>query len=390
MILALFSFILPITALLASKGVVPLLLLTVAAAAVAAWRGRLRPPLPDLRLASLVLALLVWCAITAIWSFRPADSILLVARVAVIFAAALAGAALAGTLEADSRARIGQAFTAGMIVTLVIIGFELAFDFPLLRILRGTADSSYEELSRLNRGLTAMAMLIWPLAALHWRRGLGKRALLAPLLLLATIAFLESSAATLGLACGAVMAGTALVHRRAGQVLLIAFLAIALAAGPGIAKLAMKTGWAESELLGGTARYRIHIWNFTAERILERPILGWGFDSSRAMPNFGEQAFFGDGRVIPLHPHNAPLQVLLELGALGGLVVFALLLVMTRPLTRAPPPARVCGQAMFVCTLAIASTAYGIWQNQWLALIAASVIVFLSVAPPRPPEPIPD
>jgi O-antigen ligase len=183
------------------------------------------------------------------------------------------------------------------------------------------------------------------------------------------------------------MAGIALVHRKAAQVLLIAFVAVSLAASPGIAKLIMKVGLADSELLGETARYRVHIWNFTAERILEKPILGWGFDSSRAMPNFGQKGFYGDGSVIPLHPHNAPLQVILELGAVGGIVVLALLVMLQHPIAQAAVPARVCGQAMFVCTLAIASTAYGIWQNQWLALMASAAILFVSVAQPPPSEP---
>jgi O-antigen ligase len=78
---------------------------------------------------------------------------------------------------------------------------------------------------------------------------------------------------------------------------------------------------------------------------------------------------------MPLHPHNAGLQILLELGVPGVVLALVLLWILAARLERLRGPPRVCGQALFVATLAIASTAYGIWQNQWLALILSAALL---------------
>lgn len=77
-----------------------------------------------------------------------------------------------------------------------------------------------------------------------------------------------------------------------------------------------------------TVLYRGYIWEFTAERIQERPIEGWGFGASQFVgkghsivdPHLGAL-----GEAIPSHPHNFSLQVLLETGAVGYAIILALL-----------------------------------------------------------------
>ena len=55
---------------------------------------------------------------------------------------------------------------------------------------------------------------------------------------------------------------------------------------------------------------RAGIWRFVSGEVLSHPLIGWGMDASRMWPN-----------LIPLHPHNAALQVWLELGAVGAAIV---------------------------------------------------------------------
>jgi O-antigen ligase len=85
--------------------------------------------------------------------------------------------------------------------------------------------------------------------------------------------------------------------------------------------------------------------------------------------------------MTPLHPHNAPLQILLELGAVGAAIVFALLMLLCGRIAGLSRPDRVCGQALFVGTLAIACTAYGLWQNQWLAMMGSVALLIPLTSP---------
>jgi O-antigen ligase len=52
---------------------------------------------------------------------------------------------------------------------------------------------------------------------------------------------------------------------------------------------------------------RLNIWTFAADHIQSHPFRGWGLDASRTF-----------GPAIPLHTHNAQLQLWLELGAIGA------------------------------------------------------------------------
>src|SRR6202034_4481699 len=62
--------------------------------------------------------------------------------------------------------------------------------------------------------------------------------------------------------------------------------------------------------------HRIFIWRFTAERIAERPLLGWGMDAARDLPGgkptvaslFPGAQIPADAELLPLHPHDAVLE----------------------------------------------------------------------------------
>ena len=79
---------------------------------------------------------------------------------------------------------------------------------------------------------------------------------------------------------------------------------------------------------------------------------------------------------LPLHPHNAVLQLWLELGAVGAVIGAAIAIV---ALLHATSPAhgrgtRIGMTAATAAALTVAATAYGIWQGWWMSalwLIAA-------------------
>ncbi|MEM9966230.1 MAG: O-antigen ligase family protein [Asticcacaulis sp.] len=151
-------------------------------------------------------------------------------------------------------------------------------------------------------------------------------------------------------------------------------------------------------LLGAFKRFappswdaRIDIWQFAAERLFEKPLLGWGFNSSRT---------FG-GENIPLHPHNMPIQVGLELGYVGVVIlaVFWGYLILRigrggaeatgvnlRELQSLDSPAvavevdtRPYALATASAFFTIACLSFGIWQEWWLALGALATVVMIVV-----------
>ena len=376
-----FAALLPVVGVVAPKGTVALLLLAAGLAVPIHWWARRRVPVPDRRIAIALAILVAWCAIAAAWSEDGARSLVLALRVAAILAAGLVLFPIAAALDDASRKRIGQWLVAGFGVSLAFMAVETGLDYPMLRSFKSA--EAGEEAVWLNRGAIALALIVWPVTAWLRARGLGWKALALPVALGIASLFLESAAATLGLVSGIAAAVLTLSHRKAGLALTTAAGVLAFVAMPFAAREMHDHGWHKAEWLAASAQHRIEIWNFHVQRIAENPLLGWGFDGARHM-----QALFPDlgstGRVLAaLHPHSAPLQVMLELGAVGAVIALALLWLIATRLDAVAGQARTFGQSLFVAALAVASVSHGAWQNWWLALLVSVGLLVPLTAPRR-------
>ncbi|MDA1101868.1 MAG: O-antigen ligase family protein, partial [Proteobacteria bacterium] len=130
--------------------------------------------------------------------------------------------------------------------------------------------------------------------------------------------------------------------------------------------------------------HRLHIWHFTAQRIAEAPVLGWGLDAARRIPG-GQTPLPGGGIMMGLHPHNASLQVWLELGGVGA--VFWALLLAGLWLAAGKLPdraARAAATGLLLAGLIVAHLSFGIWQTWWLAALAQAGVLFALAVRLRP------
>jgi O-antigen ligase len=126
-----------------------------------------------------------------------------------------------------------------------------------------------------------------------------------------------------------------------------------------------KHSWAE----------RLDIWRFVSREVLQNPMKGWGLDASRAWPND-----------IPLHPHDAALQVWLELGALGAALAglfWAWLFTRIAALVDEDRTMAAAAAASATAYLTIGALSFGVWQEWWLAVGAVAVVVCGFVATSR-------
>ena len=142
---------------------------------------------------------------------------------------------------------------------------------------------------------------------------------------------------------------------------------------------------AEAPWMKWSGIHRLLIWRFAADRVAERPILGWGMDASREIP--GGKVEFNDvlptlhypggAQRLPLHPHDAVLQLQLELGMLG-------LAVMAWPIWRigwrAPltPGRRAGALALGVAALIVGLLSFGVWQAWWLSTVWLAAGLFVA------------
>jgi O-antigen ligase len=338
------------------------------------------PRLAPLRPAAAILAaLLLWGGLSALWSIDPLRSLLLDARLAALFAAGLALAAASGRLAAPRRMALavfyGTAFA-------IVLGFaDLASRGGLSHFASIRPFYAY----RLNQQAVWVALIVLPAVARLMADRRRAAALAAAAVLAATVLTLADTTAKLALAVSLPAAGLCYWRRRAVTRIAAALSVLAIITVPlTLPHLArLPRVFAAVDALKVSAGHRLLIWSFVGDRIAERPFLGWGLDSARAIPGGSDQIRAGENW-LPLHPHNGPLQTWLELGAPGA-ALFALLaawLWLQLGSVAWPDGYAAAAAGSLTIGLLAASSGWGLWQEWWIATLELALFAILTLAPP--------
>lgn len=339
----------------------------------------------EIEIAGLILFVLLveWALISALWSPAPLPRSLhdlgrftgLHIAQQVVFCGALI--ITARTLPAESAAKALRWIAAGLLLLAAILLFESLTDALLLRTVQRIAGQrpspiTHWALRAVAQGGYALAALFWPVAVALAAQ--GKRLWLGAfvLLCLADFVLLDISALILSLLVSAAV--FALVYWR-GRIAALACMALAMLQ-------ALATPWlllwmTEGGLFQALRPHlprswaaRLDIWAFASTHMAQKPLFGWGLDASRTF-----------GQDIPLHPHDAALQLWFELG-LPGALIGALIwgFVFWRFAEAAPQRRRFAAAGCAVATvcLTIGAVSFGLWQEWWICLMAlafAAVVV---------------
>ncbi|MFQ5764267.1 MAG: O-antigen ligase family protein [Rhodospirillales bacterium] len=382
----LFAACLPPVGVMAPKGSVVLLLALGLVGAVR-WVQEGRPRLPvDRRIAFALAALALWAAATATWAFAPAGALVLVLKLMGVSAAGVAALSVVARLDVGQRRTVENALFAGMGLGIAALAVGFAYATVTGEALWSTFKS--DPLATLNTGAVAMGLLAWPAFAALWRRGHRLPAGIGATVLYAGLWFLSSAAALLAPVVGVTGFFVVWFLGRRGALALAAVVAVLAVAAPQIASWGLspeKIGTPPPPSLS-SVEHRIRIWAFTTEKIDEKPVLGWGMDASRAVPG-GHQELAPGTEILPLHPHNAFLQVRLELGLPGAAIIAALLGVFFAVVVGGMNDrlGRAVAAGTGVAFLTVASISYGIWQNWWIAFAwSLAALTALTVGPSAP------
>jgi O-antigen ligase len=366
----------PPLAVLAPKGIVPLVCLAALPELGRLWRDGLGAA--RVRGETVWVALFIACAgVSCLWALDPPRAGTMLARDAGLLAAGLLLLAAARDIRAAERPPIARALVWGVLLALVVLAIERFGAHALTRlVLQVPVEAVPHGDHRLNRGATTLCLLL-PLVVAHLLRASVTRAALGYLAVAAGILITPSLSAAIALAGLTAIAPVLAARPRAARPATAAALVAAILVLPW---LPFESALAAAERLAAvpeSGAHRLHIWSFVAERVAERPWLGWGFEAAADMPNFGTDPFFPDSdRVIPSHPHNGVLQVWLALGLPGALLASALVAGLVWRLRGTDGRTTAVGLATLVAAFAVASLAYGLWQEQWLAtLILAGVLI---------------
>lgn len=113
---------------------------------------------------------------------------------------------------------------------------------------------------------------------------------------------------------------------------------------------------------------RFLIWDFAIDRIFEKPLFGWGWGVSQFIPGASIKAL-DDMAFIPLHPHNNSIQIWLELGGIGALLLAILVALLFWQLHRQAQHRLYVATytALLTAILIINSSSYSMWHMWWIS-----------------------
>jgi O-antigen ligase len=327
--------------------------------------------------AVLLVCLVLWGAASASWSINPTRSLTMAARLTGLFVAGLALAAAAHALAAPRR------LTFTLIVGLALALGVAAIDLATAGSISSLFSDRVYRTSWLNQASISFAILLFPTSATLFLLGLTKAAAIIAAATAASVFALAGTAAKAVLMAG--LAIGVLLHRSRSRGLRVAAVVsvIVIVTTPlTFGRLDRIPGLGEkADTVKTSAGHRLLIWSFAGDRIAERALTGWGLDASRTIPG-GSDLIRPTETWLPLHPHNAALQVWLELGVPGA-VMFALLLAVAWTAlanARWPPLFAAAAGAALTTSLVGCFATYGIWQEWWLGTLSFSLFIILVMA----------
>jgi O-antigen ligase len=254
------------------------------------------------------------------------------------------------------------------VVLIAVLLSESVTDAWLLGTLQSLVGekprAAHWALRTVGQGAYAVVMLFWPVLVGLWAA--GRRYLAAAFAVAAALALalLHISAPVAAIITGAAVFGLVAWLGRPAAIGALALAAAQTIAIPWLMRAGAQNGVFTSLLphLPASWAARVNIWIFATERMTEKPVFGWGLDASRTFQGH-----------IPLHPHDAPLQLWFELGAVGAVLGALIWAYIFWRFAEAAPRRRLyaaAGCATAWSALVIGAFSFSLWQEWWICLAA--------------------
>ena len=307
--------------------------------------------------------------------------------------------AISGTAPQSSRrslgviVAVGLAQLGGVVVTAIFMP-------EILAVLAPFSDPVSEMPQNLIRNANSLLLLLPFLLAWLWHIRTSDYgpiwAIVVVVICLA--AFLQTGTQSAVIGVGFLLLGMLVVRvfPRDGFKVLFSFLAFYIVAAPTV------IGWGLAQIratglpLPRSFFSRSYSWDLVGSKIHEAPLIGHGPEASHtwrdtfadhpawladAAARYGDKYAWEVYPIVPVHPHNMPLQIWGETGMVGA-VLAAIFLFFVGWRLKAPsdwpPIARYAAGGLVGVCLSLGSFAYSMWNEAfWASVVFSAGVIFL-------------
>lgn len=276
-------------------------------------------------------------------------------------------------------------FPAAVCIVGTFISFELLFDLPVFRAIKGYGADVKLMDYLLNRGTAVYCLLALPCLLLI--SSLTNKNLKIALYLVMALSMGVIMTLTFSQSSQLAIIGTVLFfglvsflppERKYAWWCLSAVITALILSAPfvvmGVYDFMLGVAETSTWLSKGAGSERLEIWDFVSRKIMENPLYGFGAEATRSIIFDTQQLHYPSDTV--LHPHNFALQLWIEYGVIGAAMGSAFCVYMIETIRRSftAQQARYV-LPVFIAALSLAATGYGIWQGWLLGLFMLTMAV---------------
>ena len=225
----------------------------------------------------------------------------------------------------------------------------------------------------MNAGIAVANMLLWPAilgATALWHRPNLYFGIALFALVLAVTFLSNHETSKVAIVAGATVFALFALSPQAARKLVLCTWVLGIALIVPAAHLAYDARLHQAEWMPVNARARLIIWDATASRVPDAPLLGVGAAATKTMTQ-AENAQIRPDHVIPwdvgAHAHNIYLQIWYEVGLLGAVMLMALGCAMIWWISMLPLSAQRYALSTFTVAAAIGASSWGLWQPWFMA-----------------------
>ena len=280
-------------------------------------------------------------------------------------------------LDYFSQSKVSWALNISLFLASIFLIIEFLNDAVLYRWLSDRINDPEVALSRYNRVTSALVLFVWP--ASYWTYQKGNVVMAVSLIIVTCCAALLShsnSALVVSIMIPLVAVLTYFLPIFIFWSGLFSLIIFALLSPFIFVSL---LNWIKpfSGSIPPSTLDRIEIWHRSAIAVFEAPWFGYGIGITRHLALPQELMEKYKYHVTPTtHPHNAAIQLWLELGLIGLFIFLLLLCFSVQPLRRIPLPCLSIALAVAAGVIFTSLVSFGFWQETWLGIIGLLVICF--------------
>ncbi|WP_342362199.1 O-antigen ligase family protein [Terrarubrum flagellatum] len=320
---------------------------------------------------AIVALFVAYAVLSLTWTLNIRESAFALGETLI---AVIASAIVTKGLAEYPREALVRHLCLSLIICSALVAFELTFNMPLRRMI-----GSRVELLQYNRAVEAMSLMAPYLISRLFDRSERRFVWLAVAVLAATALKSQTGSGMSAIFAGIVVMLLARMNltvvRRCGLVCTL----LALAAAPFVGEFLHQymPVRLEKMLASVHAPERIEIWRIYGHSLRHAPLFGTGFGSSASVTssNLVADAPEDIRALVAMHPHDIFLQIWTEMGAIGALLMAALIWRVYRIIGEQPREQQISSLTFMASSGALALVAHGAWQGWLIASIGAGVAI---------------